>query len=712
MNQLPRSEGFSATASELVVRDRSPFRSKAQIFAVSFAALFLELMVIRWVPSIIALIAYYANLMLLSSFLGLGAGALCRRSKWQLFDWFPAFVAGALGSFLLCRGIVVGMASSEMRFHVGDLALLNAVVLVWIFAANALMFVPLGQKLGELFESMPPLSAYGWDLAGGLCGTLAFGLFSVAFFSPVVGIAIVAMIHFAVAQRRLPSSLAVFLGLIVLLGMSGLRGEIWSPYHHVTVSRIETPLLVERAPPAGLQTMRNPPIYRVKVNQFSYHYDGSFDVGRYDSHHRDADFVATMANQYRLPYELGIPHSRVLVVGAGGGADVAMGLAMGAREIDAVEIDPVIVDLSRRFNADAPYSDPRVKVHVDDARAFFTRARPGYDLVAFGFLDSQALFSSMGNVRLDGYVYTVESLRAAFRLVSDQGALVLSFYVPVDWLGPKLSRMLTEATGREPTIYTHDRQTIFVVPKLPTQQLPYAVGAFNRARLLTEARPDVSTDDWPYLYLQRRSIPADYLLAIGSLLAFSAVTLALLRGRGTARSDFHFGLLGMGFLLIETKGISDCTLFFGATWFVTMAVIVGVLLMVMAANLVATHLRSFAFWLYVPLFLGLALLAVVPREYVLGLTFAGRLLWTLVLVPMPVFFAGLIFSTTFRSAEFPARAFGSNLIGAMIGGFCEYLAMWTGNHRLMLIIAAAYCGSLLVMIASRRSSASPAAATA
>jgi len=82
--------------------------------------------------------------------------------------------------------------------------------------------------------------------------------------------------------------------------------------------------------------------------------------------------------------------------------------------VDAVEIDPVIVGISRRFNADAPYSDPRVQVHVDDARSYFSKADHGYDLVAFGYLDSQALFSSMSNLRLDGYVYTVESIRAAF----------------------------------------------------------------------------------------------------------------------------------------------------------------------------------------------------------------------------------------------------------------------------------------------------------
>jgi hypothetical protein len=38
--------------------------------------------------------------------------------------------------------------------------------------------------------------------------------------------------------------------------------------------------------------------------------------------------------------------------------------------------------------------------------------------------------------------------------------------------------------------------------------------------------------------------------------------------------------------------------------------------------------------------------------------------------------------------------FGANLIGAMIGGFCEYLSMIMGNQNLMFLIIAAYLFSL------------------
>jgi hypothetical protein len=67
-----------------------------------------------------------------------------------------------------------------------------------------------------------------------------------------------------------------------------------------------------------------------------------------------------------------------------------------------------------------------------------------------------------------------------------------------------------------------------------------------------------------------------------------------------------------------------------------------------------------------------------------------------------VFFAGIIFSTTFRDCLVPAAAFGANLIGAMIGGFCEYLTMAVGNHSLSMLVIAAYLGSLGLLLSTRR----------
>lgn len=677
-------------------------RQKWQMVALSFTALFLELMVIRWVPSVVALVAYYANLMLLSSFLGLGVGALAADRKRDLFGWFPIFLTLAIGTQLLSRSVILGGSGSEMRFFAASPALANAVVLGLVFATNALLFVPLGQRMGVLFNAMPRLSAYGWDLTGSLLGTCVFGWFSLKLFSPVGGLAIVMGIYLVLAPRRRALVAALFAAVLAIVVRSGEPAAIWSPYYHIAVNRLETPFQHEFGPLPGFRTMRNPPIYGVRVNRFGYHYDATFDLSRYDAGTSIGNFVAGMAEQYRLPYDITRGRDRVLVVGAGGGADVEAALLAGAKRVDAVEIDPVIVQVARRFNAGAPYDDPRVTVHIDDARSFLKSATPGYDLVVFGFLDSQALFSSMSNVRLDGYVYTIESLRSAYALLHTKGTMALSFSLGREWLGPKLFRMVAEATGRDPAMYIFGTQMVLVSTKDAGLRLPASLGRYQRALFEGAPRVDLATDDWPFLYLQKKTIPTDYLFVIGGLLAFAVATLVGLRRQHFGRMDLHFGLLGLGFLLLETKSIGDSTLYFGATWLVTLIVVAGVLLMVMAANFVAARIRAFSLWMYAPLVVSLVLLFVVPREQILGLGFTARLLWSLVAVPLPIFFAGIIFSTTFRDTESPSAAFGANLIGAMVGGFCEYLAMAVGSHRLSFLVLAAYLGSLLVVASARR----------
>jgi hypothetical protein len=680
-----------------------------EMFALSFTALFLEMMVIRWVPSVVHLVAYYANLMLLSSFLGIGAGALASGRCRSLLGLFPVFLAADVGLLILDRNAVLGTSASEAHFFALPPSMFHAATLVWIFAMNALLFVPLGQRMGVLFGAMPRLTAYAWDLAGSLAGTLCFGVFSLRLFSPVLGMAAVMALYLVLSRRRLWWLDAAVLGaaLFAVVRFSD-PNAIWSPYYYITVQDYDTPTVSVAAPPADLLTRRDPPLYRVSVNQFGYHYDADLNPARYTGATQGAKDLRWLALQYGLPYKVGGPAEKVLVVGAGGGFDVEAALAAGAQHVDAVEIDPVIIAISRRFNAGAPYANPRVSVHLDDARSYLAKAGPGYDRVVFGFLDSQALFSTMNNVRLDGYVYTVESMRTAFGLLSDRGVLTLSFYLGRPWLGPKLYQLVKAATGREPALYLDDstgRTLIICVPRDPSQALPLRVGPFHRAAYPDIGAMSLPTDDWPFLYLIGRTVPSDYLIAIGSLLAFSVLVVLLLRGTSLGRGDAHFGLLGMGFLLLETKSIGDCTLYFGTTWFVTLLVVAGVLAMVIAANLASLRIRAFTPWMYAPLFLTLALLLLVPRGEVLGLGFGARVAWTLLVVPLPVFFAGIVFSTTFRDAADASAAFGANLLGAMVGGFCEYLSMAIGSQRLSMLIMAAYLGSLLMVTTLRRPAA-------
>ena len=671
-----------------------------RLFALSFLALFLELLLIRWAPAIVRLVAYYANLLLISSFLGLGWGALaCRRGRDRL-AWFPWLLAADLGFLLICRSVTLPGDSGEMRFYAGVGNLINYSVLVGIFAANAVVFVPLGGRIGRLFDELPANRAYARDLLGSLGGTVAFALFAFVHFDPLLGLAGVALVALGLidGKGRLLAVPAFALALGVMVWASP-GGAIWSPYYFITI-QAEDGSAVSSTPPPDLLTMRDPPIYSVSVNQDFYQMHGSIDPARYTAGSRRARLVGYLRDQYLLPYALGTKRDQVAVLGSGGGMDVEAALLSGARHVDAVDIEPRLIELARRRNASGTYNDPRVEVQIDDARAWLERAKPGYNLVMFGFLDSQALFSSMSNLRLDSFTYTVESLRAADRLLKVDGMLCLSFAAGQPWLAGKLVGMVEQATGRTPLVYQSGVQVVICAPRRALEKSPpLRFGRFALVR--SEADPvgavPLATDDWPFLYLSARTIPRDYLIVIGAIFG---VTLIGLRGvrRGAWRpGDWHAFFLGLGFLLLETKSISDCSLYFGATWLVTTIVVAGILGMVLLANLIAARVPSSRLW-YVPLFGALLAVALVPHDWVLSLDYGLRLVWSLVVVPSPIFFAGIIFSTSLRQATEAGSFFGANLIGAVAGGFCEYLGMATGSSVLTWLVFVAYLASAVAKI--------------
>jgi hypothetical protein len=56
----------------------------------------------------------------------------------------------------------------------------------------------------------------------------------------------------------------------------------------------------------------------------------------------------------------------------------------------------------------------------------------------------------------------------------------------------------------------------------------------------------------------------------------------------------------------------------------------------------------------------------------------------------PVYLANLVFAQRLSGAETAATAFAANLLGAMVGGTLEYLALITGYQFLLIVTGALY----------------------
>ena len=143
-------------------------------------------------------------------------------------------------------------------------------------------------------------------------------------------------------------------------------------------------------------------------------------------------------NGYHLPYTyLRNTPKKALVIGSGTGNDVSVMLAEGIEKIDAVEIDPIILEIGQKSHPDSPYGSPRVRVFNTDARSFLNNTTEKYDIVVFGTLDSMTRLSALSNVRLDNFVYTVECIDASKSLLKPDGGIIMYFMVVIPFIHQK-----------------------------------------------------------------------------------------------------------------------------------------------------------------------------------------------------------------------------------------------------------------------------------
>jgi hypothetical protein len=99
--------------------------------------------------------------------------------------------------------------------------------------------------------------------------------------------------------------------------------------------------------------------------------------------------------------------------------------------------------------------------------------------------------------------------------------------------------------------------------------------------------------------------------------------------------------------------------------------------------------------LYGPLFVAIVLAWAVPPDALLGLGFASRFAAAVGLGFAPVFLANLVFADRFRDVGSSTIAFGTNLLGAIVGGVLEYGALVVGYRALLIVVAALYAMALV-----------------
>jgi SAM-dependent methyltransferase len=671
-------------------------------------SLFLELGVIRWQGTVFEFFAFYKNFGLLACFAGLGLGyALATRDRIPLVLVIPL-----LGwQFALLIGLRFGLQPSQLtslsalpvleQLNMG-VATVNTFaqgfatyfLLAVVFLLTALAFVPIGQLCGRLMGRRPDLRAYGLNLLGSLGGVVLMFLVSSLWTPPVVWYAVsfAAILVLSVWRpSTLVPGLSAALGAVIILAWPVRTSEqrIYSPYQLLEIGYGTDGYMLIRA--AGH--------YYQRVHDLS-----PARAGEDPERKRIREY-------YDFAYRLQATPADVAVVGAGTGNDVAAALRAGAARVDAIEIDPAILRAGAA-HPEHPYEDRRAHAVVDDARSFLRTTDRSYDLIVYGLLDSHTLLSHASGLRLDSFVYTVESFREARARLKPGGLLVVSFsFMGID-LGRKMNEMLRQAfDGAQPVVVTaaYDGAIVFVQSKEANFALPAGILEGTGLRDVGPPPPpplgsrvDVSTDDWPFFYMPRRVYPVSYLIMLGLVLLGSAVLTGNFIAERPRVSELSFFLLGAGFMLVETKAITELGLTFGNTWQVIGIVIGWILLMAFLANTAVRVLNVRRPHVAYVLLLG----SLVGGWLLVGAgglpaTTAGRLA-TAAILTSPMFFSGIVFSTLLAGRGAVAAVMAANLLGAMVGGMVEYNSMYFGFRFLYLLAMAFYAAAFVFSLRSSR----------
>ncbi len=726
------------------------------LFLVSALGLFLELLLIRWVSTEIRIFAYLQNTVLVVCILGLGMGCWDCRKPFALRDiLLPLAALVALLSLPPTR-VALGEISGMLSVF-GDMGVWFesnrsgwhkiSTAAVGLFLTGVLMvlvwdlFVPVGRLLGRLLSDHPKtLWAYSVNITGSLVGVWLFVALS-AFYLPPAGwfavFAVLALFFLGTggySRRNDAAILAGVLGLSVLGGTEpGWLATVWSPYQKLSLQQLPEPGEPGPAPGfwgrlGGERYFTNPEVgkYAIAVNNSGYQGMINLDPDYVAAHPDRYPPAQRGGSQYDLPAKLHPHPDKVLIVGAGSGNDAAGALRNGAKDVVAVEIDPAIIEFGKRHHPEKPYSDPRVRLVNDDARSYFATCNEKFDVIAFGLLDSHTT-TAMTNARLDHYVYTRESLSHAKRLLAENGIVVLSFEAQKPYLSDRMARSLEEVFGHKPLVFRVPPNgygwggVVFVAgnPDGVAKQLGEKPELDRLIRSWQAEHPieltgttPVATDDWPYIYLERPTVPVLYFLLAVVLAALFARGVRKLKAphivRGWGRPQTHFFFLGAAFMLLEVQNVSKAAVVLGNTWVVNAVIISGVLGMVLVANLVTAKFPKLpagpVYALLVASCLGLYFLDLSTFAF---LPYATKAVIVGGLTSLPMLFSGVVFARSFSAAEHKDAALGANLFGSLVGALLQTVTFVVGIKALLLIVAGLYLAALLTRPKPGAASAEP-----
>jgi SAM-dependent methyltransferase len=672
-------------------------RDDLQLGTVSFVVLFLELALIRWISGYIINFGYFTNFILLGAFLGIGLGCLAARRTETLIRFFTSLLLVTIGVVYAFQVRIIDLPATRSAVFWAEspssdihrTAIPTYLLVPVLFSLTTLLFAALATPMGALFGRLPRLHAYTVNIVGSLFGIGTFAVCSLLWAPPVVWFALCLLASLpvlAATPRRWwivhGVTSACVLGIVALMG----RGDTWGPYYRQNLKRIDDKTFLL----AG---------------------NGVYGIGIGEPSASDPSHLLYESPYGGLlaPFRDAPPrYESALVIGCGAGNDTAYALRHGVEEIDAVDINPWVIEVGKRYHLEKPFASPRVTTYVADGRAFIRNSTRKYDLIVYGLPDSTFNLSDRTNLRMESFLFTVEAFREIRAHLAENGVFVLYNYYRLPWVVQKIEGMLREAFERDPAVFKvqgdHEEWALPAIlavgpglPHLSSSRRPPSPG-----------EPTLARDDWPFLYLFGPNVPPHYLVSLGIVAFVSLLAVAAgLRMTGPSTDGERelpghlaaFFFMGAAFLLLETRSVATFGLFFGSTWATNAVVFAAIHVSILLAIWVAARFPGLPrLGLFGALSASLLVSWVLPLDALLAKDDVSRALVVCTVAFLPIFCANVLFATFFRSAREGAKSYAFNLLGGMMGGMLEYSSLLLGYRALICLAGVFYLLALLAVL--------------
>lgn len=299
---------------------------------------------------------------------------------------------------------------------------------------------------------------YGADLLGAGSGStgiilLLFLLFPEKILTvlTVLGIAAAVIVsHYSFrelpGETKLRFSAGIIVGLAATVAMTGWLRLNVSPYKGESqmlrvpgtkvIDRYSSPLgLIDvvksaitplrDAPGLSLNATTEPPEQLAVFTDA----DNMIAIDRYDGNPETLSYLDQTTSA--LPYHLRSLQN-VLILGAGTGSDILQAHYHAVQRIDAVELNPQVVDLVEKKYADFAghiYQNPHVNLHIGEARGFVATSNEHYDLINISLLDAFGASAAGLYALSENYLYTEQAIQADLRHLSPGGYLSITRWI-------------------------------------------------------------------------------------------------------------------------------------------------------------------------------------------------------------------------------------------------------------------------------------------